>query len=127
MKYLVALMILIAQPAQARWVLAETSSDHTEHYIDFMSIRVDGNYRKFWKLINFPKIENSTGQESIRVRMEIDCKEERQRILTSTRFSKPMEAGSILNNSTEISEWQDIAPTSVANTFLTILCPSSKP
>jgi hypothetical protein len=78
-------------------------------------------------LINFPKIENSTDQESIRVRMEIDCKEERQRTLTFTRFSKPMEAGSVVINSNQIGEWQDIAPTSVANTFLTILCTSSEP
>ena len=120
MKYLVALMILVAQSAQAKWTAISEEIDGTQYYIDMQSVRFNGSYRTYWSL------ENSTRDKfspySIRRKEEIDCAQERKRSLRYTRFDRLMATGRVSLESDLTSQWQYIPPASVEDTFLKLLC-----
>ena len=123
-KYLFLMLMLIASPAWADWDFVTGNSYDSKFFIDFQTLRKDGNRVKFWQLMNFSVPNNIGGQNvfSFRSREEIDCKEETARTLTITAFSEKDGEGRNLGSEGESSKWVHIAPSSTKWTILTRVC-----
>ena len=90
-------------------------------YIDFSTVRKDGNLRKVWELQDL-KQRHKDGELSIRIRVEYDCKEERYRFLSATSHSSQMAQGNLVQSQTGPSSWTDVAPRTVTEDLLKKVC-----
>ena len=120
--FLVCLMML-AGSAWAEWVLVASSGDgSTKFYIDPATIRRDGTLRKYWKLTDL-NIRNKNGDKSWRTREEIDCKEERYRIISLTSFSDAMLGGNTSGNyNYSDNSFANIAPSTLDEDVMKYVC-----
>ena len=123
MKNLFLLLMLIASPAWANWTVVQ-SSNGTDFYIDFETVKVEGSKRKAWQLSNYSTLQSIGGYEfsSMRVRVEFDCKEEKSRFLTLSVFSSPNASGKPLVTNYEPAIWQDLAPSTTGWNILKLVC-----
>ena len=119
---LMFLLTLVVSPAWADWVKVGVMEDgDADFYIDPATIRKDGSLRKVWELIDH-KQRKMNGEMSYRSFVEYDCVAVRHRGLTLTTHSEPMAGGKILLMSLEAREWDYIAPKSVSESALKIVC-----
>ena len=56
-------MIIITQPALAEWTEASSDIRGNKYFVDMESIRISGNYRKYWGLINFSSPQNQSVEQ----------------------------------------------------------------
>jgi hypothetical protein len=119
--FLVGLM-MIAGSAWAEWVMyTKSKNEEVTHYFDPATIRKDGKMRRVWQLHDLSE-RDTNGVMSFRVRTEFDCKQERSRFLSASTHSEPMAAGKVLNTVGESNDWEDIAPETVSERILKIVC-----
>jgi len=122
MKYLLALLMLFASPAWAGWEYVDTEIEsRNQYFLDFETLRKDGNTRKIWQLINLPKADEF-GWHSLRVRVEFDCKNEARQTLSFTAFSEQFANGKVIFQNNTASAKTDIAPETVASTLIQKVC-----
>jgi len=113
---------LASNMAHADWTRVILRDDaEAQSFIDYQTIRKDGNSRTVWQLINFtsPK-PNKT--RSIRIKYEYDCKTERVRGLAVSSHSQLFATGSTFGDGDEITPWQSIPPGTPWDVFLKIVC-----
>jgi hypothetical protein len=77
--------------------------------------------RRVWELTDLRK-RGRSGEMSRRMRMEYDCKQERNRFLGISGHSGSMAGGTVLSTEGEENQWDAIAPGTVAETMLEIAC-----
>jgi hypothetical protein len=87
--FLIALLVLSSGPAYAEWKFLVTSSDGASVYVDLDTIRRKGNLVKLWLLWDSKKPREAEGKSylSSRDQWQVDCEEERYRVLASTWYS----------------------------------------
>ena len=117
--FLVCLMML-AGSSWAEWVRYE-ETEKTIFYYDPATIRKEGDLRRVWVLLDSRK-RNDKGDMSSRVRFEYDCKKERYRFLGFSSHAEPMAGGEVLLMGGEDNNWMAIAPNTVDETILKIVC-----
>ena len=127
MKYLLALVMLVNFPVMANWELVSENQNGQTFFVDFQTLRKDGNRVKFWRLLNYPKPLDIKGLNilSLRSRTEVDCKEETSRILTLTAHSQQYASGSELWTETpdELdNKWTYTVPNSTMWIILQKVC-----
>lgn len=110
---LILLLIAVASPVWAEWSKIFHEVDGKTHYIDLSTIRKNGQFVKVWELADLK--EMILGISSAAFLKEYDCKEERERILSSNPFSGKMGSGDRvllprLPNEWKPNEWQYILP-----------------
>ena len=93
--FLVCLMML-AGSAWAEWVMYSKDEEDGTFYLDPATIRKDGNMRRVWELTDLRK-RGRSGEMSRRMRMEYDCKQERNRFLGISGHSGSMAGGTVLS------------------------------
>ena len=122
------LLALVASPAWAAWVPVTESESGDSYYIDPATIRVNGNLRRIWILIN-QKVPHPDGELSARTLQEFDCKEDRLRILAGFSHSGPMATGKVLLTVDKPPlDWHHVPPSAVFATILKFSrVPSSRP
>ena len=91
-------------------------------YIDYESIRKEGSNRKFWYLSNAKQRQNDDEGMSRLVRPEVDCKEERYRLLSNAVYSESMAGGQVLFNRSSLGPWAEIPPGTAVASMLKIVC-----
>lgn len=117
---LLALLLVTGWSAWAEWEKVDLS-DNSDFYIDPQSIRQDGNHVRVWEIQNL-KQQSKKGELSRRARMEYDCKQERNRILSISTHSGPMASGTTLVDAEGNRKWVDIPPGTAVETVLKIVC-----
>jgi hypothetical protein len=117
--FLVCLMML-AGSAWAEWVMYGEAATATFYY-DPATIRKDGNMRRVWELTDLRK-QGKVGEISRRMRIEYDCKQERFRYLGLSAHSGPMAGGEVLVMEGEYNNWRAIAPDTISDLMLQIVC-----
>jgi hypothetical protein len=127
MKYLLALVMLVALPVSAEWESVGATDDE-EVYIDMDTVRIsndlrmDNSLRRVWTLTNRSK-KGRLGEMSLRILREIDCKQERIRVLSMTGFTGAMGSGSSLPTYRGDNDpWDYIAPKTFAYYFYLKAC-----
>ena len=121
--FLLAFVMMIGSPAWAEWAKV-SSSNGTDFYIDFASVKAEGTKRTTWQLTNYstPQSLVDVYYLSSRARVEFDCKEEKSRLLTITVFSMRNADGKPLITVDEPTKWSDIAPYTTARGILNTVC-----
>ena len=123
MKYLIALMIVITQPASAEWTEASSGIRGNKYYVDMESIRINGNYRKYWGLINFSTRQNQSAEQlSQRMRGEVDCKEGQSRWLSIAALLEDMASDEVQPRQEESGKWTQVTPSSTGGEILKAVC-----
>ena len=115
-----ALFLTATSHALADW-MEYGKTDGTTLYIDPLTIRKDGDLRKVWQLLELEKA-TPEGELSRRSLFEYDCKNERHRILDTTRHSGLKASGKVLGAGGESRDWQHIAPGTIIARFLKSVC-----
>jgi hypothetical protein len=124
MKYLLALLIMVSSPAWAEWAKVAEGVEGTELFVNYSTIRIEGSKRKVWQLTNFSIPKTALGREvlSLRARVEFDCKQEQQRLLSVSIFSQYFAGGEVIKTENDGTNWQDIPPDAVGWKILQSVC-----
>ena len=118
---LLSTLLFAASVACAEWVKATQSKEST-FYIDPATIRKNGSLRTVWGIQDLRQ-RHPSGYMSVRSRWEFDCKNERINLMSTTNHSEPMAGGEELKRSQwQDRDWADIAPESVSDAILKIVC-----
>ena len=88
-------------------------------YIDYASVRQNGNLRRVWEMNDFPVARE--GMLSARILFEYDCTEEKLRVLTASGYSGRMGMGEMMEVEPSPS-WDHIAPGTVGSEKLSVVC-----
>jgi hypothetical protein len=115
---LACLLATSAASAFTEWAKVAETDVGTSIYIDYKTIRKDGNLRMVWEITDL-KQRNKDGEMSRRIRSEYDCKEERANVLSISHHTDGMTAGKTLGIWTySTPAWSHIPPGSVTETIL---------
>lgn len=115
---LVLLLISVSSIAKANWTEV-TQTDTATFFIDWNSIRKEGNMRTYWWMLNYKK--NEDGVYSARVRSTIDCKKETYLDLDFTTFPLPNLEGKP-GRGAPPGTWSHIPPGTVIQTLSLVAC-----
>ena len=119
--FLFIFLIVSLTPAQAEWEKI-TENNNLINYIDKSTIKKDGNTRKVWRLTDL-KNREITGEMSIRMMVEHDCKEDLFRYLSVSNHSEPMAGVRIINQGRkDEKECNAVPPETLSATIHKILC-----
>lgn len=122
---LMLILVVLSSSAMAEWIKIGSSNNLTA-YAEPSTIRKAGNRVKMWSMYDFDtaKIHTDTGKPymSARGQTEFDCKEEQYRTLSFTLRSENMDRGEVVFTSSEIHNWNPIAPRSIDETLWKIAC-----
>jgi len=118
---LTALLMLAAPQALGEWRQYGSNSQGTVFYIDFASLRKNGDFRTVWELQDFKAPVMSA--LSVRILMEYDCTKKRNRALSMSAFSGHMATGKIIVTAPlKEDRWNSVRPNSVFANALLIVC-----
>ncbi len=109
MAILMAMLAAMSGGAWAQQWVAVSENSQADFYVDPSKIRKNGNMRRFWQLIDAKPDQKGPGM-SYRGLHEVDCKEERTRVLQLDWFSGRMASGQRLGGGTLTSDWDYVAP-----------------
>ena len=113
--------VTLSASTLAEWTRVETAGENT-FYIDYTSIRKDGNRRAVWEIQDLNQ-RSTKGVMSRRSRNEYDCNAEKNRILSISVHSESMAGGETLASGTASAPtWGDISPGSPFDRILKIVC-----
>jgi hypothetical protein len=123
-KYLLALVMLVALPVSAEWKQVAEGADEAMLFVDFGTFRKDGSIVRFWQLTNFSKPKRAFGKDvfSLRARVEFDCKQEREKLISISLFSEFFAKGEVITSDDTGTNWSDIPPDTVASTVFQSVC-----
>jgi S1-C subfamily serine protease len=101
------------------WVMVTEGSSGDRVYIAPGTIRREANLRRYWEIVDraSPK-----GPRSLRSFNEVDCREERSRIIQITAFTGSMATGTILTTEYDAGRWQQVPPGTVGESMMRYVC-----
>jgi len=121
-KLFLTIALFLCFPVLADWKYIATEIDsESEFYLNFETLRKEGNVRRIWQLVNL-KSGDKNGWASIRSRMEFDCKNETTQGFSMVAFSEKFAAGKDLFQSNQPTTKSDVAPNTVGWTVLKEVC-----
>lgn len=123
-RFLPALALLLASvqltiSAQESEWLHITSTDEDgiiDFYINKEMPTLTGNGYRMWALadiVHKPKSRSNLEGLSWKDYYEVDCKENKLKVLSSITYSKPMGKGEVLHIQSKPSDWMFIAPNTI--------------
>jgi len=118
------LLTIVSTSALADWVYV-TGNDFATLYMDFSTLRRQGNFVRVWTLSDWAKPEKLSDEvsyRSSRTLLEYDCIEEMTRIRASVAYADAMGKGTAVLSTTMISEWAHIPPESLAREMWEVAC-----
>lgn len=122
---MIMLLVLSSGPVYAAWML--TSGDDEAGmtvYVDSDTIRRNGNLAKMWQLFDYKTVQRVAGDSLLSMKRfnEFDCAEARTRTLGYTWFSGNMGNGNVVYSTTEVQQWEQVAPRSINQTLWKAAC-----
>jgi len=123
---LIAVLLLSVGPVYAEWVRVE-KNDQAEMtvYVDPDTIRRNGDVVELWALLDFKRIQTEPGHAylSAKAHREIDCTEERIRLLALAAFSGNMGSGEVVYRYSDSNDQGiSVEPGSVAESLFNFVC-----
>jgi len=118
--FIVGLMML-AGSAWAEWTQTTKNRDGDDIYLDYSTIKKDGDNRKVWALLNLKKTKGKIKSELMLE--EYDCKNEQAQFLYISTHSAPMGKGKLIDvHEYKEPDWGQIPPNSPFKDILDIVC-----
>jgi hypothetical protein len=126
-RILLAVLLLTATSAWAEWVQVSSSpaSGGFDIYVDPSTIRRSGDTVKMWRLFDYKttRTEGRYRYLSATAQIELDCKDERERILYFTIYSGQMGTGDVIESiSNSRGELAPVSPGSVGEILWKVAC-----
>ena len=120
MKKILYILLIISAPAYADWIKLASSTDG-DMYIESNSIRKNGNFVLFWSLQDY-KQKNELGDLSIKLKQEINCKEETIKIISLVSYSRNMGLGNVNLSGNASREITHIPPGTLNEEIYKFVC-----
>lgn len=126
MKKLLIFLVLIFTTlnVNAMWLFV-TDADEGSSYLKSDSIRRDNNIVTHWRLLDF-KSEKKTSDgkrfNSIKSKVESNCKTEEHRTIFMVVYSERMGEGKILDSYNRHEEFTHVIPDTLGHTFHKFVC-----
>ena len=119
-----SLAMFVALPVSAEWKQVAEGTEGAVHFVDFGTFRRDGSIVRFWQLTNFSKPKKAFGRDvfSFRARIEFDCKQERERLISISLFPEFFANGELIKSEDTGTNWSDIPPDTVSSTVFQSVC-----
>ena len=111
----------LALPAAAAPVLVGETAEGTQFFLENDSVRRAGAIVRYWEVQNF-KTRDEDGVHSMRVRWEMDCRQEKSRILSVSEHAEPMAKGNKLETDNRAGEWSDLPAGTAGRKYFELLC-----
>jgi hypothetical protein len=126
MKKIIGLfLILFSVNCFAGWELY-AGGDGVDVYIDLSTLRKIDKKERVWTLSNYSVRKNFKGlnkdYQSIKSYYEVDCSEEKSRILSMQFFSDAMGNGEVIYSNNEYGNWNFHAPGSLGSSLIRVVC-----
>jgi len=118
--FLLAMLSAVAKPAAAEWTLISESTSGAQFFIDLATLK-KGARPRVWFLVNYPA-RTKRGHVSGKSLREVDCREEKIRILADRYYTEPMGSGVPTVSSDQPGEWEYVTPDSVETAVVRLLC-----
>ena len=120
MKKILYILLIISIPAYADWIKLASSTDG-DMYVESNSIRKNGNSVLFWSLQDY-KQKNELGDLSMKLRQEINCKEETIKMISIVSYSKNMGLGNVNLSGNASREITHIPPGTLNEEIYKFVC-----
>ena len=120
MKKILFILLIISIPAYADWIKLASSTDG-DMYIESNSIRKNGNSVLFWSLQDY-KQKNELGDLSMKLKQEINCKEETIKIISLVSYSRNMGLGNVNLSGNASREITHIPPGTLNEEIYKFVC-----
>lgn len=120
---LVALLTCLSNVAWAQWERVDETHGASV-YIDATGIEKNGGLRRFWVLIDF-NTKGTHGELSLQALWELSCPEEHYRMLQARAYSERHGGGDTVDTISLPTDWQDIAPGTIASYLMRRACASN--
>tara|TARA_B100001250_G_scaffold332348_1_gene297729 strand:- start:3778 stop:4167 length:390 start_codon:yes stop_codon:yes gene_type:complete len=120
----IILITFLSDKALANWELTATGAETgDEFYVDMSRITDANNYRYYWVLKNYPRIDEY-GSRSATMYFQADCDVKRQKILSFNFYTGHMATGDVDTQepSSEFRNWRYPSPGGVFLTNLEAAC-----
>ena len=126
-KILFVLLLSISSVVHAQWTFIDESSDSkVSFFYDKSSVQQINQYKRAWFKMEYSetsKMAIHMNVRSVRLLEEYDCRERKIRELSYTTFKQSnLIDVDLINN--KVSEWRFIAPDTINEMKLTVLCKS---
>jgi hypothetical protein len=126
MRSLVAAFLLtgvVGSTAAAEWTVIDSQPSRSI-FADLGSIRRTGDTARIWTLINYSKPQPGKGKNyrSVTNLTEVDCNEERVRLLQGSIFTGKMGGGEIVVSDNSPRDWEYVQPGSLNELQRSIAC-----
>ena len=117
------LICSIGSTTAAEWKVIDSQPSRSI-YADFDSIRRIGDTARIWVLVNYTTPQSGKGKKyrSVTNLTEVDCNQERVRLLQGTIFSGKMGGGEIVTSDNSASNWEYVQPGSLNELQRSIAC-----
>jgi hypothetical protein len=109
--------------AIAEWTQVDHSAETTV-LADKSTIRRADTTAKFWTLTNFANVKVIEGKrhQSVKTQFEVDCKEDRLRLLSTTFYSQTDGRGSVVYSTSAATFWEPVAPETIGSQLVLFAC-----
>lgn len=116
-------LLLLSGNCVAEWIqVASSSDDESTVFISSKSIKVTGNIRTAWEVMNYSKV-SPDGSMSAKVQQEYDCAHNKVRIINASSHSQHFGNGSTLLFAPNTpTKWQVIPKNSIATYTKNYIC-----
>lgn len=126
MNLIVALLFTIcSNNVMAEWVKVISSDGADGVYVDYSTIRVEGNKVKAWYVYDYltiQKLPDGRAYKSVKDQMEYDCNKELGRNVTATAYTENMGMGGIVFSEYGTAPWERPPQGSIAATTILAVC-----
>ena len=116
--------LLLCVPAAAEWTRLD-DSDTAAGYVDLATVRKQGNTVQMSSLLDFKSVQRKDGRPylSLTVEFEINCEEQRSRILAVAAYSGNMGEGEVvLEEPFADRPWESVRPQTRLDVLWQIAC-----
>lgn len=118
-------LLLVSNNALAQWTYIEHEDERDMFYVDFDTMKTEGNVVTIWEYVDYPKAKkNETA--SISAKVQYDCKNEMSRQLFIATYKQNKLKGTPYNRGKYKSEWEEVAPYTVGGKVLRMVCAKIK-
>ncbi len=118
---ILVVFLVISTTSLASFTEVARGHDGNIFYVDFSTLRKDGDTRTFWLKLNYHQI-TSGGESSARSKEILDCKREVYSTIHFTGFTGPNLSGAITVNGPRQIKWMHIAPNTVDALIMQAIC-----
>jgi len=118
--FVLAMLSAVATPASAGWTFITENISGDRYFVDLATLK-KGARPRAWILTNY-SARTKQGVLSSILRKEVDCREEKIRVLAARFYSTPMGTGDVMYSTDESTEWTHVTPNTIEEEYARTMC-----